>query len=674
MSFEAAAAHVSIFPKFASGFGRDLSAQMRGFGDAAGREGGKSAGTGFLGVLKGVLGAQAIMGALGGVKNAISGAFKGGFDRLMNIEQAQIKLRTLGLDVEASMASVSSAVDGTKFAISDAADMAAVLGAAGVDAGEEMTRWLSLTADSAQFLNRPFADVQRNIQKIVAEGRVTGETFQELPVAAAALADYLGISQEEVRKLASQGEISAEQFAAAMESKIGGAAKNAGESFLSLRDNIRTAMNASAAALLEPITKAMMPLMTVGLDLVKQFRDNVAKPLGESLGAFLIPKAEELAGALSQFDFAGIFQRIGDAVAPVLPLLQQWAGNSAALWGGLATALMPVLAQLGPMLEQLAPALSQILGTTGDLIAGIMPIVTDLIAQLLPPIMQLVTTLLPPLAGLFALLVAQVAPLVMQLVEGLAPILVTLVESLVPALIRIFEAVIPVVAQIIEALAPLVEMIIAQLIPVIETLLPVVTTIFEGVAAIIESVMGIISSVISAITSAISGDWDAAWGHMGEAVSKIFTDLIPTILGILGDLGAKLFDAGRAIVQNLIDGIMGMLGGVGDAIGSVVGKIADFLPHSPAKTGPLSGSGWGGWGEAIAGQLASELDQSVSMVARASARMTGAAVPGMAAQSIGAVGAGRAVGQLTQNNTFYGTDTQQVLREAGREFREAMLR
>ena len=171
MSFEAAAAHVSIFPKFATGFGRDLSAQMRGAGDAAGREGGRSAGTGFLGVLKGVLGAQAIMGALSGVKNAITGAIGGGFDRLMNIEQAQIKLRTLGLDVEKSMASVSSAVDGTKFAISDAADMAAVLGAAGVNAGEEMTRWLSLTADSAQFLNRPFADVQRNIQKIVAEGR-----------------------------------------------------------------------------------------------------------------------------------------------------------------------------------------------------------------------------------------------------------------------------------------------------------------------------------------------------------------------------------------------------------------------------------------------------------------------------------------------------------------------
>ena len=57
MSFEVAAAHVSIFPKFATGFGRQLRGQMNTEGGAAGREGGRSAGVGFMSVLKGVLGA-----------------------------------------------------------------------------------------------------------------------------------------------------------------------------------------------------------------------------------------------------------------------------------------------------------------------------------------------------------------------------------------------------------------------------------------------------------------------------------------------------------------------------------------------------------------------------------------------------------------------------------------
>ena len=35
-----------------------------------------------------------------------------------------------------------------------------------------------------------------------------------------------------------------------------------------------------------------------------------------------------------------------------------------------------------------------------------------------------------------------------------------------------------------------------------------------------------------------------------------------------------------------------LVGAVGDAIGSVLGGILDFFPHSPAKKGPLSAVGW----------------------------------------------------------------------------------
>ena len=144
------------------------------------------------------------------------------------------------------------------------------------------------------------------------------------------------------------------------------------------------------------------------------------------------------------------------------------------------------------------------------------------------------------------------------------------------------------------------------------------------------------------------------------------------MLDVLGRLGSAALDAGKAIVQQLIDGIKSMIGGVGDAIGSVVGKIAEFLPHSPAKRGPFSGAGWGGWGEAIADQLAGELHARVSMVERAASAIAGAAVPGAGDPRFGDGGA--AGGQsVTQNNAFYGADTQQVLREAGRELKGALL-
>jgi hypothetical protein len=75
------------------------------------------------------------------------------------------------------------------------------------------------------------------------------------------------------------------------------------------------------------------------------------------------------------------------------------------------------------------------------------------------------------------------------------------------------------------------------------------------------------------------------------AVSGWLSGLHTRINGFFNGAGSWLVDAGRNIVQGLINGIQSMMGAVGGAISSVVGFITDHLPHSPAKTGPLSGAG-----------------------------------------------------------------------------------
>lgn len=57
--------------------------------------------------------------------------------------------------------------------------------------------------------------------------------------------------------------------------------------------------------------------------------------------------------------------------------------------------------------------------------------------------------------------------------------------------------------------------------------------------------------------------------------------------------GAKtwLLQAGRNIIQGLIDGIKGMFGSLWEAMKQGAGIIAGFIPHSPAEEGPLSGKG-----------------------------------------------------------------------------------
>ncbi len=63
------------------------------------------------------------------------------------------------------------------------------------------------------------------------------------------------------------------------------------------------------------------------------------------------------------------------------------------------------------------------------------------------------------------------------------------------------------------------------------------------------------------------------------------------LLSALGNMGGLLVGAGRRVIDGLISGIRSRAGNVGSAMGDIAGKIRSYLPFSPAKTGPLSGSG-----------------------------------------------------------------------------------
>lgn len=105
---------------------------------------------------------------------------------------------------------------------------------------------------------------------------------------------------------------------------------------------------------------------------------------------------------------------------------------------------------------------------------------------------------------------------------------------------------------------------------------------------------------------AISRLWEAIKTGVTEAIGFI-TDFGSTIVDTFADAGTWLVDAGKALIQGLIDGIGDMLGPVGDAIGAVVGFIGDHLPGSPIKRGPLKSWNNGGAGKRLVGFLADGL-------------------------------------------------------------------
>jgi phage-related protein len=101
----------------------------------------------------------------------------------------------------------------------------------------------------------------------------------------------------------------------------------------------------------------------------------------------------------------------------------------------------------------------------------------------------------------------------------------------------------------------------------------------SGISNFVNSVVGFFTGLVNSISSAIN-----------SVTSKI-SSISGAITGALSSAGTWLYDAGKSIIQGLINGLDSMWQSLKDKASSIAGSIRDFFPFSPAKTGPLSGSG-----------------------------------------------------------------------------------
>lgn len=131
------------------------------------------------------------------------------------------------------------------------------------------------------------------------------------------------------------------------------------------------------------------------------------------------------------------------------------------------------------------------------------------------------------------------------------------------------------------------------------------SAVWNGILAVISFVWGLIGGKVLAAVGLVKGYITGAWNAITTKTSEIWNGLLGVIsgawdtiatfigglkdkvLGFFADAGNWLLDAGGKIIQGLVDGITGAISKVTDAISSVTSIIADHLPGSPVKTGPL---------------------------------------------------------------------------------------
>lgn len=238
---------------------------------------------------------------------------QGGMTRSLQIEQARFGFEGLGQDVEASMQSALDAVRGTAYGLGEAATIAQLFGASGIEAGSQMTGALRGVAGVAAMTGRSFSEIGQVYQNVAGIGHLTNNDLNSFAVrglnAAKILGDQMGLTELQVREMATNSEISFEQFAMAMDDALGEHATKANETFKGSMANLKAAMSrigadffTSAFAGLRKVFNALSP----AIDTVHE----ALMPLLDAFDIFARHQGRNLADWIKGLDFSDLFDTL----------------------------------------------------------------------------------------------------------------------------------------------------------------------------------------------------------------------------------------------------------------------------------------------------------------------------------------------------------------------------
>ena len=237
---------------------------------------------------------------------------RGGFNRLMDIQRAEIGFKNIGLTAEQTaeqMDKLSDQVTGTSLSLSDAAKYSAMFAQSGVEMGAPMDDTIKAFANLAAAAQGTGTDVGVVLQQISAAGKLMGGDAMQLQQAGINIynyvAEYMGKSVDEVKKLGAEGKITFEDVVGSINAGMGEYAKEMGETLPAKISNFKTAISNLGATIIEPFIPGMTAAVEFGITITK----SAVAPLKDLIGWFEAGSApaQVLAGALQALGVGLLF-------------------------------------------------------------------------------------------------------------------------------------------------------------------------------------------------------------------------------------------------------------------------------------------------------------------------------------------------------------------------------
>lgn len=558
-----------------------------------------------LGDLGSKLGTTAAVGvgALAGLGAGVVGlAAKKGISRALGIEDATAKLKALGMQgeqIQQTMNDALASVKGTSFGLDAAATVAGTAVAAQIKPGKDLQRYLGLVADTAQVAGTSMEDMGAIFGKVANNQKVTTEEMNQLADRGIPIWKYLsesmGVSNDELRQMVSDGKVSLEDFQSAIEKNISGAGRIMADTTSGAFKNMNAALGRLGAAFAAPAlthAKTLFQEASIGIDGVT----TALKPAAEKLEATFGPKIEGLLqGSGQRFaDFttglpaklAPVTSAVGGAFESAKPYVSRAVDGIGTAFAGLKGKVSSVFESMGGgegILTALGGVKDKIISVVEPIAQAVAPVVGQLIsafAPLLPQIGALIPTVMQ-LSSVF-----NPVSLIFHALMPVLPQIVTLVGQMGVALAAVLGQVLPQIAPALEGLAGLLSGLFAQvapvisglltqiggivvgtLIPAIGQLMPILTTVIQAVVGMLAPMLPMIGNLLGAVATVIG------------SILNALAPLVPVIISIIGTVVSAL--------APLLPQIGMLLAAVGDAIAALLVALSPLITVIGQMLGPL---------------------------------------------------------------------------------------
>lgn len=399
------------------------------------------------------------------------------------------------------------------------------------------------------------------LNQAMTSGKLQGDEFRSVmenaPILAQKIAESMGVSMGELKKLGSEGKITSDVIKNAVLGSAGEIESKYKDMPLTFGKVWQQAQNAGQ--------QAMDGLLTKVNELLKT---NAGQKMAQSVQQAFSGMATMADGA-----FDGILNIFGKLnFAPLLAPLQQIGGlikqafsgiGGEGLTNGIANGLNMIISLAG-----------QVAGVIGQMLSGIN---FSQIGQIFSDIGNAVMTLFSnidfgSIGNMFAMAFGQIMQVVSMLTPALAPIM-QIFAVIVNLAVQIGTALIPVIGIVLQIGAVL----ISAIVPVAQVVIGVFAGIVGVVVGVFSAIIGVVASVMGAVLSVISG----VINSIGAVVNKIATFF------------TQGFNKAKSIAQGVINAIKGFFEGLAGKVSEIAGKIAGMFKIKPPSWLGFLGGGKG---------------------------------------------------------------------------------